>query len=121
MPKDAQWEQVLDVAREGRGRYHVPGVAIGILTDGEEKTAGLGVTDVRAPLEVDGETLFQIGSISKTFTAALAALFAQRGQLDLEAPLRRYLPDFLVADPDVSEKVTPRILFSHTAGWLGDF
>jgi CubicO group peptidase (beta-lactamase class C family) len=121
MPKDARWELVLDAAKEARERYHVPGVAIGILADDEEKSVGLGVTDVRAPLEVDGETLFQIGSISKTFTAALAALLAQRGQLDLDAPLRGYLPDFLVANADASENVTPRVLFSHTAGWLGDF
>ena len=121
MPQDGRWEQVLDTAQEARERYHVPGAAIGILADGKTKTTGLGVTDVRAPLEVDGETLFQIGSISKTFTAALAALLAQRGQLDLDAPLRRYLPDFQVANPDASERATPRILFSHTAGWLGDF
>lgn len=121
MTNDARWQQVLDTAKETRERYHVPGVAIGILADGESRTAGLGVTDLRAPLDVDGDTLFQIGSISKTFTAALAALLAQRGQLDLDAPLRRYLPDFQVADVAATEGATPRILFSHIAGWLGDY
>lgn len=121
MTKDARWDQVLAEAKEAREKYHVPGVAIGILADGETKTAGLGVTDLRAPLEVDGDTLFQIGSISKTFTAALAAILAQRGQLDLDAPLRRYMPEFQVADAAATEGVTPRILFSHTAGWLGDY
>lgn len=121
MARDARWQQVLDEAKAARKRYHVPGVAIGVLDAGAVTTTGLGVTDPRAPLEVDGDTLFQIASISKTFAAAMAALLAQRGQLDLDAPLRRYLPDFQVADADVAEQVTPRVLFSHTAGWLGDF
>ena len=121
MPDDARWDAVLERTEEAKRRYHVPGVAIGVLTDGETRTAGLGVTDLRAPLEVGGDTLFQIGSISKTVTAALALLLHQRGVLDLDAPLRTYLSDFAVADQDASERVTPRLLFSHTAGWLGDF
>jgi CubicO group peptidase (beta-lactamase class C family) len=121
MTNDPRWDEVLEEAEEARARYHVPGAAIGVLVDGKTKSAGLGVADPRAPLEVDGDTLFQIGSISKTFTAALAAMLAERGQIDLDAPLRSYLPDFQVADPDASERVTPRLLFSHTAGWLGDF
>lgn len=118
---DGRWQTVLDAAVEAQRRYHVPGVAIGILADGETRSGGLGVTDLRAPLDVDGDTLFQIGSISKTITAGLALLLHQRGALDLDAPLRRYLPDFAVADVDASARVTPRLLFSHTAGWLGDF
>jgi CubicO group peptidase (beta-lactamase class C family) len=121
MPNDARWDHLLAGAEEAREHYHVPGVGIGILADGETRAGGLGVTDPRAPLEVDGDTLFQIGSISKTFTAALAALLAQRGRLDLDAPLRTYLPEFQVADATASAKVTPRVLFSHTAGWLGDY
>ncbi len=121
MPNSTPWNRVLDVTEEARQHFHVPGVAIGILADGETKTAGLGVTDPRAPLEVDGDTLFQIGSISKTFAAALAALLAQHGRLDLDAPLRDYLPSFQVSDGDATERATPRILFSHTAGWLGDY
>lgn len=98
MANDARWDKLLGEVEEARVHFHVPGVAIGILADGEARSAGLGVTDPRAPLEVDGDTLFQIGSISKTFTAALAALLAQRGLLDLDAPLRQYMPSFQVAD-----------------------
>ncbi len=120
MADDARWNALLAESEKARTHFHVPGVAIGILADGETRSAGLGVTDPRAPLEVDGDTLFQIGSISKTFTAALAALLAQRGLLDLDAPLRQYMPGFQVSDAGAAEQVTPRILFSHTAGWLGD-
>lgn len=121
MVNDSRWNDLLQEAESARQHFHVPGVAIGILADGVAHTGGVGVTDLRAPLDVDGDTLFQIGSISKTFTAALAAMLAQQGRLDLDAPLRTYMPDFQVADADASERVTPRILFSHTAGWLGDY
>jgi hypothetical protein len=53
-------------------RYHVPGVAVGVQHDGNEYTTGFGVTNVNHPLPVDGDTLFQIGSTTKTFTATTA-------------------------------------------------
>ena len=121
MMHDSRWNDLLQEVEAARQHFHVPGVGLGILADGQLLTGGVGVTDLRAPLDVDGDTLFQIGSISKTFTATLAAILAQQGRLDLDAPLRSYMPDFQVADPDVSQRVTPRILFSHTAGWLGDY
>src|SRR4051812_50111493 len=49
----------------------IPGCAIGVLDGGEETVGGLGVTSVEHPLEVDGDTLFQTGSITKTFTGTL--------------------------------------------------
>jgi CubicO group peptidase (beta-lactamase class C family) len=120
MSADSRFAAVIEAAAASREACHVPGMAIGVLADGEELTEGLGVTDPRAPLGVDADTLFQIGSISKTFAAALTALLAQRGRLDLDAPLRDYLPEFQVADADATKRVTPRHLLSHNAGWLGD-
>lgn len=116
-----RWTTVLAEAARSRTEFHVPGMAIGILADGEVQTGGVGVTDPRAPLDVDGQTLFQIGSISKTFAGTLAALLAQRGKLDLDAPVRDYLPTFQVADAEATAKVTTRDLLSHRAGWLGDY
>jgi len=52
--------------------WHVPGVAVGILHNGETYTAGFGVTNVAHPLAVDSDTLFQIGSTTKTITATIA-------------------------------------------------
>ena len=57
------------LVREGMSRYHVPGVAIGILHDGDEDIAAYGVTNLEHPLPVDADTLFQIASITKTMTA----------------------------------------------------
>ncbi len=120
MSADSRFAAVMEAAATSQEACHVPGMAIGILANGEALTEGLGVTDPRAPLGVDADTLFQIGSISKTFAAVLAALLAQRGRLDLDAPLTEYLPEFQVADADATKRATPRHLLSHNAGWLGD-
>jgi CubicO group peptidase (beta-lactamase class C family) len=103
------------------GRLHVPGVAVGVLHEGREHVAGFGVTNVEHPLPVDGDTLFQIGSTTKTVTATAALRLVEGGQLDLDAPVRTYLPELRLAEEGVAARVTPRHLFSHTAGWLGDY
>ena len=98
-----------------------PGTAIGLVHEGEEHAAGLGVTSVENPLEVTPETLFQIGSITKTVTGTVAMILVERGELDLDAPVRRYLPKLALADDDVAGRVTMRHLLTHTAGWVGDY
>src|SRR2546430_8990381 len=101
-------------------RYHVPGVAIGILHDGDEDIAAYGVTNLEHPLPVDGDTLFQIASITKTITATVVMRLVERGALDLDAPVRRYLPEFRLRDEDAAKGATLRHLVTHTGGWLGD-
>lgn len=98
-----------------------PGAALGLLHEGEEAAAGFGVTSIENPLEVTPDTLFQIGSITKTYTATMAMILVERGELDLDAPVRRYVPDLRLADADVAERVTMRHLLTHTAGWVGDW
>jgi CubicO group peptidase (beta-lactamase class C family) len=98
----------------------IPGVAVGLFHQGEEWRTGFGVTHVEHPRPVDGETLFQIGSVSKTFTATLLVMLAEAGQLDLDAPVRSYLPDFRVADEEASAQVTVAQLLYHVGGWEGD-
>ena len=79
------------------------------------------MTSIEHPLEVDAETLFQIGSITKTVTGTLALQLVEKGELDLDAPIRRYLPTLRLADDDVAERVTTRHLLTHTGGWYGDY
>ena len=98
----------------------MPGVAVGVLQDGDEWHEGFGVTSVENPLEVTPETLFQIGSISKTFTGTAVLYLVADGLLELDRPVRAYLPDLELADAEAAEKVTLRHLLSHTAGWFGD-
>src|SRR5256885_8695251 len=101
-------------------RYHVPGVAIGILHDGDEDIAAYGVTNLEHPLPVDADTLFQIASITKTITATVVMRLVERGALDLDSPIRRYLPEFKLRDDDAAKRATLRHLVTHTGGWLGD-
>jgi CubicO group peptidase (beta-lactamase class C family) len=98
----------------------VPGVAVGVLIDGEEQYAFHGVTSLENPLPVDEQTLFQFGSTGKTFTATAVMRLVERGELSLDDPVKKHLPDLKLKDPDVAEKVTVLQLLNHTAGWSGD-
>ncbi len=102
-------------------RWHVPGVAVGILHNGGTYTAGFGVTNVDHPLAVDSDTLFQIGSTTKTITATIAMRLVEAGKLSLDMPIRGYLPELRLSDESVAERVTLRHCFTHTGGWLGDY
>lgn len=102
-------------------RLEVPGVAIGIYQKGKEFTAGFGITSVEHPLPVTPDTLFQTGSISKTFTGTLIMMLVEQGKVDLDAPVRKYIRDFKVQDEGVSKKVTVRHLLTHMGGWVGDY
>ena len=99
----------------------VPGVAVGVVDADGPRAWGFGITNVEHPLPIDEDTVFEIASITKTMTATVAARLAADGRLDLDAPVRRYLPGFRVADAQVSERVTVRDLFTHTAGWFGEY
>ena len=101
--------------------FDVPGVAAGLWYRGEEAYACHGVTSIENRLPIDMHTLFQAGSIGKTFTAtALIMLEAEEG-VNLNAPVRTYLPDLELKDTGVSEEVSLLQLLNHTAGWEGDF
>jgi CubicO group peptidase (beta-lactamase class C family) len=106
--------------RASMARDVIPGVAVGVLYQGIEYVRGYGVTNVDYPVPVDGDTMFRVASTTKTFTGTTVMRLVEAGKLDLDAPVRRYLPGFRTADPGVAERVTPRQLLNHTAGWLGD-
>lgn len=98
----------------------VVGVSAGVYFDGEEHYAFHGVTNVDHPLAVDADTLFQFGSTGKTYTATAIMRLVEQGRVDLDAPVRRYVPEFSVSDEDVAARVTVLQLLNHTAGWDGD-
>src|SRR4051812_11494987 len=100
--------------------HEVPGVAVGVLIDGEEHYAFHGVTSVENPLAVDESTLFQFGSTGKTYTATAIMRLVDQGKVDLHAPVRTYLPDLRLKDEKVAEAVAVLHLLNHTAGWSGD-
>ena len=62
------WESLCLFAEKSMTSHQVPGVVLGVLHEGEMQTAAFGVTNVQHPLQVTADTLFQIGSITKTYT-----------------------------------------------------
>jgi CubicO group peptidase (beta-lactamase class C family) len=114
------WSKLSEYAEELLEKTGVPGCSIGILQGGEITTEGYGISHIELNRPVSADTLFQIGSITKTFTATVAMKLVEDGKLDLHQPVQAYLPDFKAADPQVSAQVTPHHLLTHTAGWDGD-
>lgn len=98
----------------------VPGVAVGVLHDGEEHYAYTGITSLENPLPVDETTLFQFGSTGKTYTATAMMRLVEQGKVDLDAPVRTYVPELELKDEDVARRVSVLQLFNHSAGWEGD-
>ncbi len=115
-----QQDALDEFVRETATALDVPGVSVGVVLGGVEQYSYHGVTSVPNPLTVDETTLFQFGSTGKTFTATAIMRLMERGELDLDAPVRRYLPEFELQDKDVAREVTVLHLLNHTAGWEGD-
>lgn len=107
---------LLDAVHTTAGRFDVPGAAVGILLDGREDTASFGVTNVDNPVPVDENTVFHLASVTKTFTATALMRLAAEGRVDLDAPVRDYVPELRLADEDAAARITVSNLLNHTAG-----
>lgn len=108
-------ERVEEIVRREMASSGTPGVAVA-LTDREQvRAAGAsGFADLAARTPVAAETLFEIGSIGKTFTATVLLRLREAGRVDLEAPVTRYLPWFEVGG--TTAPITLHHLLTHTAG-----
>jgi len=103
-------------------RHGVPGASVAVLKGRRVVAqAAAGVTNVDTQVPVTTDTVFQIGSITKVFTATLVMQLVDDGLLSLDTPIIEYLPEFRVADPITRRAVTARHLLSHTSGIDGDF
>jgi len=102
-------------------RHGVPGATLAVLRGGRVTEAAAGVLNLDTRVPATTDSLFQIGSITKLLTATLVMQLVDEGVVDLDAPLRAYLPGFRVADPQASRSVTIRQLLCHTGGIEGDF
>ncbi|MDQ3540574.1 MAG: beta-lactamase family protein [Chloroflexota bacterium] len=111
---------VAEAVIEAMKQALVPGVAIGLLAGDREEHATFGVASLSSLQPVTPETLFQIGSISKTHTATAIWRLIDEGALDLDGPLRTYIPNLTLMDADVAEWATVSNLLDHTVGWYGD-
>jgi CubicO group peptidase (beta-lactamase class C family) len=92
----------------------VPGLSVAVAVDGKIVwSEAFGYADLEAKRPVTPATRFRIASVSKPVTAAGLMLLVERGQLDLDAPVQKYVPDFPVKPEGV---ITTRLLGGHLAG-----
>lgn len=101
-------------------RHDVVGAQVAVLVDDQVVDAAAGVLNVATGVPVTTDALFQIGSITKVWTATLVQQLVNEGLVDLDLPVRRYLTDFRLADPVAADTVTVRQLLGHTGGFEGD-
>jgi CubicO group peptidase (beta-lactamase class C family) len=104
-----------ELAREA----DVPGAAAGVIHDGRVHVAVVGVTSRADPLPVEPDTLFLIGSTTKTFTATAVMALVEEGRLALDELVTKHLPG-LGLDAETAETVTVEHLLTHRPGWRGD-
>ncbi|MBZ0306462.1 MAG: beta-lactamase family protein [Anaerolineae bacterium] len=95
----------------------VPGAALAIIQNRQVMYAqGFGVTSIETNQPVTSDTLFRIGSITKPMTVTAIMQLVEAGKLNLDAPVRDYLPDLKFSEESYAKEVTLRRLLSHTAG-----
>jgi CubicO group peptidase (beta-lactamase class C family) len=97
--------------------HEVPGAAVAMLAGDEIAEAATGVLNTATGVRATTDSVFQLASITKLWTATLVMQLVDDGLLDLDGPVRTYLPGFRVADEHASATVTPRHLLGHTAGF----
>ncbi len=103
------------------GRHGVVGAALAVGQGDELFEAATGVVNRNTGVEVTADSVFQIGSITKLFTTTLVMQLVEGGSVELDAPVKRYLPEFQVADPEATENITLANLLCHASGIDGDF
>lgn len=108
---------VVDRVRKHAEEEGVPGLELAVVRDREPLYAGgIGLARLDGQLPVGPGTLFHHGSCGKAHTALLALLLAEEGLLDLDAPVRTYVPELRLPDPVIAERATIRDLLSHRSG-----
>jgi CubicO group peptidase (beta-lactamase class C family) len=111
-PSDANFEKQIDQIFSGYGR-ETPGVAVAVVKDGKVVfSKGYGSANLEHRLPVTPKTVFQIGSVSKQFTAFATYLLEKQGKISLEDDLRKYIPEL----PDYGKTIRIRHLLAHTSG-----
>lgn len=86
--------------------------------DGTYLAGNTGVYSKTENRALTKDAMYGIGSVSKMFTTTAIMQLVDKGKLNLDAPVTRYLPDFKMADPRYS-KITVRMLLNHSAGLMG--
>ncbi len=92
----------------------IPGLSIAVIRDGKVvRATGYGFADLELKVPATKDTVYEIGSISKQFASEAIMLLVENGKLNLDDPIRKYLP---ANAPDIWQKITVRNLLNHTSG-----
>lgn len=106
----ARWESAMQ-------DWQIPGMAIAIVKDGRVLVVeGLGRRSPFADEPATPDTMFYIASITKTYTGLAIACLAEEGKLNLDDPVVKHLPQFVLADVEAAKKITIRDLLCHRPG-----
>ncbi|HLY29074.1 MAG TPA: serine hydrolase domain-containing protein [Aggregatilineales bacterium] len=100
---------------------YVPGYLAGVYHAGEQTVVAAGLANVATSIPMTEDTGYLMGSITKVFTATLVLQCVERGQIDLDERVTRYLPEFTLVPPANAQDIRVRNLLNHTNGIDGDF
>lgn len=113
-PSDTEIRRILaeriDVQKQGVG------IVVGVIDSHGRRVVAYGALENGDKRPLDGDTIFEIGSITKVFTAILAADMAQRGEVKLDDPVQKYLPPTVKIPERGGEQITLIDLATHTSG-----
>ena len=93
----------------------IPGISVGLISENETKLFNFGEIKKESGIKPTSYTLYEIGSMTKTFTAILAVQLQNEGLLSLDDPITKFLPEFTGTDFD-KNRITLFHLITHTAG-----
>ena len=112
-PSDAGVHQRVDSLFAAWDKPNSPGCALGVFRNGELMYGrGYGMANLDDGIPITTMSVFNIGSMSKQFTAACIVLLSQQGKLTLDDDVRKYIPEL----PDYGKTITIRHLLNHTSG-----
>ncbi|MBH5316793.1 beta-lactamase family protein [Paenibacillus sp. GSMTC-2017] len=112
------WQERLDKLR---ATYNVPGAVLAVYEGGTIYEMASGVLNHGSGLNVTTDSVFELGSIAKIYTATLVMQLVEAGKFNLDTPVSSILPEFIVADAEATRTITIRQLLSHTSGLTCDF
>src|SRR4029450_13939089 len=109
----ASADEVDDYVKSQLRQLHIPGASVAIVRDGRIiKAQSYGLANVEWNIPATNNTVYELGSITKQFTAAAIMVLVEEGKVGLDDKIRKYFP----AAPEAWEHITIRHLLSHTSG-----
>ena len=108
-------------AKKVISEHCIPAISLAVWCDGQLYRASAGSLNQVESTEVNLDSIFQIGSITKVMTTCLVMQLVDEGRVDLDKPVVHYLTDFMIADAKATRAITVRHLLTHTSGIAGDY